>query len=281
MALGRLSDTTSKGVITAMKSIFVRHGIPDIVISDNGPQYASEEFRSFPESWEFTHVTSSPGHAQSNGQAERTVQTVKQLLKRSQNDAGDPYIALVEYRNTPLESVGLSPAQMLMGRRLKTKLPESTSLLTPERALNVHKQLKAKQAKQKKYYDQHAKPLPELHKGENVRMHFGDKWKPAVVLEKHIQPRSYVVSTSESRMLRRNRRHLRQTAESMFPPTAAESNVDVDMNCEKTPSVDKVKSHTQSLAATLSSHSCNPSTLAQPYRTRSGRLVKAPLRYNV
>uniref|UniRef100_A0A3P8TE00 Integrase catalytic domain-containing protein n=1 Tax=Amphiprion percula TaxID=161767 RepID=A0A3P8TE00_AMPPE len=276
MALGGAS-TTDKGVITAMKSIFARHGIPDIVISDNGPQYACEEFRSFAESWEFTHVTSSPGHAQSNGQAERTVQTVKKLLKKSQNDAGDPYIALLEYRNTPLESVGLSSAQMLMGRRLKTKLPASTSLLTPERAFNVHKQLKIKQAKQN--YDHHAKPLPELHKGENVRMPSGDKWKPAVVLKRHNQPRSYVVCTSEGRMLRRNRRHLRQTAESVFPPTAAES--DVDMNCEKTPSADTVQSHTQSLATTLSSHTCNPSTLGQPYRTRSGRLVKAPLRYNV
>lgn len=45
----RLSDTTSKGVTTAVKPIFARHKIPDIVISDNGPQYSSEEFRRFAE----------------------------------------------------------------------------------------------------------------------------------------------------------------------------------------------------------------------------------------
>lgn len=111
----RLTSTTSKGVITAMKSNFSTLGIPDIVISDNGPQYVREEFRRFAVNWEFTHLTSSPGHAQSNGQVKKAVQIVKMLLKKSQKDAGDPYIALLEYRNTPLEGVGLLPAQMLMG----------------------------------------------------------------------------------------------------------------------------------------------------------------------
>ncbi|KAJ8336302.1 hypothetical protein SKAU_G00396450 [Synaphobranchus kaupii] len=221
----RLSDTTSKGVITAMKSTFARHGIPDILVSDNGPQYASAEFKSFAEKWEFSHVTSSPHYAQSNGQAEKAVQTVKRMLNKS----GDPYIALLEYRNTPLEGVGLSPAQMLMGRRLKTKLPVSTSLLTSEVALSVHNKLKDKQAKQKSYYDRQAKHLPELHAGENVRMQSGDTWKPAVVLQELGQQRSYVVRTPEGRMFRRNRRHLRETAERAFPSSAAEQ--DVDMNC--------------------------------------------------
>lgn len=59
----RLRDTTSCGVIREMKSIFARHGIADIIVSDNGPQYASAEFSSFAEEWGFKHVTSSPGYA--------------------------------------------------------------------------------------------------------------------------------------------------------------------------------------------------------------------------
>lgn len=118
--------TTSSSVIVGLKSIFARHGIPDVVFSDNGPQYSSAEFKDFAESWEFTHIASSPGHAQSNGQAERTVQTIKNLLKKSEVNNGDPYISLLEYRNTPLEGVGLSPAQLLMGRQLKGKLPTLT-----------------------------------------------------------------------------------------------------------------------------------------------------------
>ncbi len=66
-----------------MKSIFARHGIPDVVVSDNGPQYARAEFAVFAEEWDFDHVTSSPGYAKSVGQAERTVQTVKTVEKIS------------------------------------------------------------------------------------------------------------------------------------------------------------------------------------------------------
>lgn len=271
----RLTDTTSKGVITAMKSIYARHGIPDILVSDNAPQYASAEFKSFAESWEFSHVTSSPHYAQSNGQAEKAVQTVKRLLKKS----GDPYIALLEYRNTPLEGVGLSPAQMLMGRRLKTKLPASTSLLTPEGALRVHNKLKEKQAKQKSYYDRHATHLPELHAGENVRMQSGSTWKPAVVLREHEQHRSYVVRTPEGRMFRRNRRHLRETAEREFPSAAAERDVDVDMNCDNERFTDQDNSRAQTSAHAPLSHSNTTDSRKQPYYTRSGRLVKTPPRF--
>ncbi len=92
----KLSVTTSRGVTTAIKSTMAAHGIPNIVNSDNGPRFASSEFREFMEKWEFQHVTSSPGHAQSNRQAEQTVQTVKNMLKKARSSNGDPYI-LLEY----------------------------------------------------------------------------------------------------------------------------------------------------------------------------------------
>ena len=66
----------------------------------------------------FVHVTSSPRYPQSNGEAERAVRTMKGILKR--NDA--QHIALMVYRSTPLQK-GLSPAEMLMGRILRTQLP--------------------------------------------------------------------------------------------------------------------------------------------------------------
>lgn len=79
----KLSTTTSTTVITALKEVFARHGIPEKVRSDNGPQFASEEFARFASSYEFRHVTSSPKFPQSNGQVERMVQTVKRMLKAS------------------------------------------------------------------------------------------------------------------------------------------------------------------------------------------------------
>ena len=71
----KLTSTTSAAVIRALKSVFSRHGIPETVQSDNGPQYSW-----FANSYEFNHVTSSPRFPQSSGQVERTVQTVKRLL---------------------------------------------------------------------------------------------------------------------------------------------------------------------------------------------------------
>ena len=76
----KLSFTTSSSVIKVLKSIFSRHGIPKTLLSDNGPQYTSQEFTDFSKSYNFTHITSSPHFPQSNGQAERAVQTVKRLL---------------------------------------------------------------------------------------------------------------------------------------------------------------------------------------------------------
>ena len=87
----KLTSTTSAAVIKALKSVFSRHGIPETVRSDNGPQYSSQEFARFASSYEFNHVTSSPRFPQSNGQVERTVQTVKRLPKRS----NEPYLAML------------------------------------------------------------------------------------------------------------------------------------------------------------------------------------------
>ena len=113
----KLTTTTSTGVIKALQSVFSRHGIPEIIRSDNGPQYSSHEFSQFANSYGFSHMTSSPHYPQSNGQAERTVQTVKRLLKRSK----DPYMALLSYRATPLPWCNLSPTELLMGRRIRTQ----------------------------------------------------------------------------------------------------------------------------------------------------------------
>lgn len=110
-----------------------------------------------------------------------------------------------------MEGIGLSPAQLLMGRRLRTKLPTSSALLTTETMSQVHEQLKQRQKKQKQYYDRMAKYLPDLQPGEGIRIQKGDSWKPAVVLGKHEQPRSLIVKTPDGKLFRRNRRHLRKT----------------------------------------------------------------------
>ena len=88
-----LNRTTAEEVILHTKSIFARHGIPEVVVSDNGPQYSSEAYANFARKFRFEHITSSPHYPQSNGEAERAVQTVKNLIKKD----GDPYLALLSY----------------------------------------------------------------------------------------------------------------------------------------------------------------------------------------
>ena len=78
--------------------------------SENGPRYAAQEFGKFAEFQGFTHITNSPRYLQSNGKAERAMQTVKKLLKKS----ADPYKAWLSYRATHLEC-GYPLSQLLIG----------------------------------------------------------------------------------------------------------------------------------------------------------------------
>ena len=130
--LNLMHTTTSQQVITHLKSQFARHGIPDKLITDNSPQFSSDIFKQFAKDYCFQHCTASPHYPQSNGMAEKVVQTVKNLLKKAVLDKRDPYLALLEYRNTPVSDVIGSPAQRLMGRRTKTLLPTSNKLLQPK-----------------------------------------------------------------------------------------------------------------------------------------------------
>ena len=69
--VAKLSGTTSRAVVNHFKLIFARHGIPDTLVPDNGPQYASHVFRQFASIYNFKHITSSPKYPQSNGLALR------------------------------------------------------------------------------------------------------------------------------------------------------------------------------------------------------------------
>ena len=110
--VAQLRGTTSAHVIHKLKGIFSRFGIPENVVSDNDPQYSSQEFAHFAQSYDFNHITSSPRYPKSNGLAEKFVQIVKRIFEKAKVDNRDPYLAMLEYRVTPLD-IGYSPAQLL------------------------------------------------------------------------------------------------------------------------------------------------------------------------
>ena len=82
--IDRLEQTKSQDIIHKIKAQIARYGIPDTLVSDNGPQFSSEEFQKFAKKWGFKHP-------QSNGLPENAVKTVKRLMKRAQIDQGDTY----------------------------------------------------------------------------------------------------------------------------------------------------------------------------------------------
>lgn len=168
--LTKLVDSTSNTVVNVLQQHMSRHGIPEILYTDNGPEFASKEFSKFVRGYQFQHITSSPWFPQSNGLVERTIQTAKKLLKKA------PYLVILELGNSPIPGVGLSPMQLLMGRRARTLIPIKNSLLQPMAydSQKVQQTLKKRQQKQKKYFDRGSNQLTPLKEGDTVRMRQGN-----------------------------------------------------------------------------------------------------------
>jgi hypothetical protein len=159
-----------------------------------------------------------PRYPQSNGEAERFVQTVKDMVKKAEHGNSDVYISLMEYRASSIDGVRLSPAQLLKNRQLKTKLPVSSELLKPEVVKSKQKELVERQKSQKFYYDKKSKPLPEVSPGEIVRFKKDiglSNWESVVVETDHGE-RSFILSSENDKLYRRNRRHILKTGENVF-----------------------------------------------------------------
>jgi transposase InsO family protein len=195
-----ISNHRAESVITLMKSIFARHGIPEILRTDNGPPFSSREFRQFASDWTFRHVTSSPCYPQGNGLIERHVQTIKQMLQKS----ADPYEALLNWRATPHSMTRVSPAQALFGRPLRTRLPVIARALRP-RILPADDSAKKERMKQDFDQRHRARELPELAPRTRVFVQDLKRWGTIVRLH---SSRSYVLRTDSGAFFRRNRRML-------------------------------------------------------------------------
>ena len=116
-------------------------------------------------------MTSSPRYPQSNGKVENAVKTVKRLFTKCQEDKQSEYQALLDWRNTPTEALGSSPAQRFLGRRCRTLLPIAETLLKPAYDTSDDaRALKGKRAKQAHYFNQQARDFPPLAVGETVRL---------------------------------------------------------------------------------------------------------------
>ena len=91
-----------------------------------------QKFKAFQTVWHFEHITSSPNSPQSNGGVERAVQKAKLLMKKAMDDNVDPHVSLLNHRNTPRDTVFISPALRLMSKQTKTLLHIAEERRKPE-----------------------------------------------------------------------------------------------------------------------------------------------------
>jgi len=200
---------TSQSVINTLKEIFSEHGIPEKLITDNGPQYASYQFAQFTNQWNIQHITSSPRYPRSNGFIERSIQTVKHTMAKARRSHQDYHMALLTLRSTPIDSELPSPAELLYSRKIKGLLPVKQPFRP--NSDQVREGLVKRQQVQKMYHDRTAQELRPLIRGQdvNIQDYQSGRWSPAMVIEKCPEPRSYIVQTPEGAKYRRNRVHLR------------------------------------------------------------------------
>lgn len=211
LEIDRLKQLTSKEVILKLRAIFARFGSADVLTTDNGPQFSSQEFATFAKDWRFKHVTSSPHYPRANGQAEAAVKVAKNLMRKAQEANSDVYKMLLDYRNTPRQSTGLSPVQVLMGRN--TRSATLPSRVKPTKADKGASQEKGRrQAVVKKSHDRSARDLPPLSAGTSIwYCHWhGAKpaWQKGQILQQ-VSDRSYEIRTDEGGIVRRNRTHVK------------------------------------------------------------------------
>ena len=204
-----MSSTTSQATIRALRQLFAAHGLPQQLVSDNGPQFSSEEFATFLAKNGVKHIRSSPYHPSTNGLAERFVRTLKKAMKSS--NFVDPHQKLMNfllsYRSTPHSTTNSTPSELFLHRSLRTRL----DLLRPDLGAAVFQ----KQASQKKVHDLHSRTR-EFFNGERIlvrNMRNGPRWLLGTVIERR-GPLSYLVQVANGVVWKRHVDHLRKTIDS-------------------------------------------------------------------
>ena len=200
-----LPGEKSEYVVNELKNVFARFGIPSIVVSDNGPCFSSQFFKDFANEWDFESITSSPLYPQSNGEAENAVRIAKTMLKQQ-----DLQLALLTHRATPIPALGYSPAQLLMGRHIRSTLPMPQETLKPkwpEDSLVRERDERMKLNSKKNFDSKHAvRSLSHLDEGQRVVVADGhSNRRMATVIGDHHAPRSVMVETESGAVIRRNR----------------------------------------------------------------------------
>ena len=194
--------TSSQAAINKLRPLFATHGLPELLVSDNGAAFTSDEFSVFTKKNGIRHTTSAPYHPSTNGLVERAVQTFKQAMRKS-NEPLDIRMAkfLFTYRLTPHPATGVAPSELLLSRRPRSLL----DLVKPD----VSSKVRLHQERQKLSHDQKVRSR-RFDKGDEVlakNFGRGEKWLKGRVVQCR-GPLSYRVFLEDGRSVRRHQDHL-------------------------------------------------------------------------
>ncbi|CAH8498480.1 unnamed protein product [Schistosoma intercalatum] len=187
-----MEHPTASCTVSKLRQLFSRFGIPELIVSDNGTQFTSEIFSQFCRQNGIQHIRTPPYHPQSNGQVERFVSTFKNALKKSKGEGTTEDILerfLFIYRSTPNPQTinGLSPAEALLGRKIRTHFDviRPTPAIEPQRNLSMEKQFNRHHGAQRRLFTVGQKVLAMDYRGKHPTWTAGRilKKKGSVVYE--------------------------------------------------------------------------------------------------
>ena len=173
------NSSTSATTIKLLRKTFASLGLPEVLVSDNTTAFTSTEFAEFLERNGIRHVRTPPYHPASNGLVERAVQSFKAGMKRLKEGSLNTRLSryLYTYRTTPHSTTGVSPAEMLFGRKMHTLFDR----LSP----SVEETARRNQERQRRSHDLHSRPR-SFTEGETVyakNYGQGPKWLPGCIVE--------------------------------------------------------------------------------------------------
>lgn len=249
-----MKSTTSSVTIEKLREMFATHGLPETIVSDNGTNFTSCEFEEFMLRNGIKHIKVSPYHPASNGQAERAVRVFKEGITKMEGGSLQTRLSrfLLKYRVTPHTTTGSSPAELLMKRKLRTKL----DLMRP----SIVERVRRKQNQQKTQHDYHAKEREIQHSDPVYVKDFRKSkltWMPGTITEK-TGPISARVQLEDGSIVRRHQDHMAIRTD----PTE---------NDQMEPSIPEMFSPSQSTPV-LSEHQSSGTTETVCRPTRSHRL---------
>ena len=156
-----MRSITSTATIEKLREMFATHGLPATLVSDNGSNFTSAKFQEFMKKNGIKHIKVSPYYPASNGLAERGVRIFKEGYEKMEEGSIQTKLSrfLLSYRTTPHSTTGVPPAELLMKRKLHTRL----NRLIP----SIANRVQDKQSQQKTAHDYHAKER-EMVEGQAV-----------------------------------------------------------------------------------------------------------------